>query len=189
MFFVWRKKRFLTIVSVIVALLIVGAWSPWVSLRYHGDGQFSDRGFFNYPRYLVTFSDVQLSQTSEHHFRFRGLPNEEMTLMLLVKDRRVDTWADSAPLANLQVTIEAVLADDQGHIACRAYGRPRPSNEDGIWVLTWGGTVAYWHHQCNFVQVHPNRIYDLVIRVTDVGPDVEKVVVTPRLKGGGLELP
>ncbi len=26
-------------------------------------------------------------------------------------------------------------------------------------------------------------------RVTDVGPGIEKVVVTPRLKGGGLELP
>lgn len=188
----WRKKLFLIIALVIVALLTLGAWSPWVSLRYHGDGQFSDRGFFSYPRYLVTFSDIQLSQTGEHRFHFRGLPNEEMTLMLLVKDRRVDTWADSAPLANLQVTIEAVLTDDRGHVACRASGRPAPpskGDEDRIWVLTWGGTAAYWHHQCNFVQVRPNRAYDLAIRVSDVGRGVENVVVTPKITGGGLELP
>src|SRR6266853_6879919 len=108
MFSVSRRKILLTISFIVIALLILGAWSPWDSLRYRGDGKFSDRGFFSYPRYLVTFSDIQLSQTGEHHFHFRGLPNEEMTLMLLVKDRRVDTWADSAPLANLQVTIEAV---------------------------------------------------------------------------------
>jgi hypothetical protein len=184
-----RKRLSLTIIVVVIALLFLSAWSPWDSLRYHGDGQFSDRGFFSYPRYLVTFSDITLNKASETHFHFRGLPNEEMTLMLLVKDRQIDTWADSAPLANLQVTIEAVLTDDTGHITCHAYGRPAPSNDDGIWVLTWGGAAAYWHHQCNFVQVHPNRIYDLAIRVSDVQPGIEKVVVTPRLKGGGLELP
>jgi hypothetical protein len=73
-----------------------------------------------------------------------------MTLMLLVKDRQVDTWADSAPLANLPVTIEGILTDDKGRVTCRAHGRPAPSNEDGIWVLTWGGAVAYWHHQMQF---------------------------------------
>jgi hypothetical protein len=136
------KKLILVVTLSVITLLILSAWSPWDSFRYHGDGQFSDRGFFSYPRYLVTFSDIQLNQTGEHHFHFRGLPSEEMSLMLLVKDKRVDTWADSAPLANLQVTIEAVLTDDKGHVACRAYGRPAPSNEDGIWVVTWGGGVS-----------------------------------------------
>jgi hypothetical protein len=189
MFSVSRRKIFLTISFIAIALLILGAWSPWNSLRYRGDGEFSDRGFFRYPRYLVTFGDIQLNQTGEHHFHFRGLPNEEMDLSLIVKDRRVDTWADTTPLTNLPVTIEAILTDDRGSVACRAYGRPAPSNVDGVWVLTWGGSAAYWHHQCNLVRVHPNRMYDLAIRVTDTGPSVEKVVVRPKLTGGGLELP
>ena len=82
-------------------------------------------------------------------------------MLLLVKDRRVDTWADTTPLANLPVTIDVVLTDDKVYVACRAYGRPAPSNVAGVWVLTWGGDAAYWHHQCNFVRVHPNRMYDL----------------------------
>jgi hypothetical protein len=105
MLFVSRKKLLLTVAIAALALLALGAWSPWVPLRYHGDGKFSDRGFFSYPRYLVTFSDIQLSQTGEYHFHFRGLPSEEMTLMLYVKNVRVDTGADSAPLTNLQVRI------------------------------------------------------------------------------------
>ena len=189
MFLVPRKKLIVTMSFIVIALLILGAWSPWDSLRYRGDGEFSDRGFFSYPRYPDTFSDIQLSEAGEHHFHFRGLPNEEMSLLLLVKDRRVDTWADTTLLANLPVTIDVVLTDDEGYVACRAYGRPAPSNVDGVRVLTWGGAAAYWHHQCNFVRVHPNRMYDLAIRVKDIGPSAEKVVVTPRLRGGGLELP
>jgi hypothetical protein len=184
-----RKRLFLITFILLIVFVTIGAWSPWNSLRYHGDGQFSDRGFFRFPRYLVTFSDIQLNEAGEHHFHFRGLPDEEMSLVLLVKGKRVDTRADTAPLTSLPATIEAVLTDDKGHVICRAYGRPAPSNEDGNWVLTWGGAAAYWHHQFNFVQVHPNRIYDLMIRVTDVGQGIEKVVVTPRLTGGGLELP
>ncbi len=66
---------------------------------------------------------------------------------------------------------------------------PAPSNGEENWVLTFGGDAAYWHHRCNFVQVYPGRAYDLVIRVINVGQAVDKVVVTPELRGGGLELP
>jgi hypothetical protein len=189
MFFVSRKKLLLTVVIAILVLLALDAWSPWVSLRYHGDGKFADRGFFSYPRYLVTFSDIQLSQTGEYHFHFRGLPNEEMTLMLYVKDT-IFPHADSyVPLTNLKVNIEAVLTDDKGHLACRAEGSPAPTNGEENWVLAFGGETAYWHHRCNFVQVYPGRAYDLVIRVKNAGQTVEKVVVAPGLRGGGLELP
>jgi len=184
-----RKKLILAITFVSIALLILYVWSPWDALRYHGDGKFSDRGFFSYPRYLVTFSDISLDENSENHFHFRGLPNEEMSLMLYVKDKRIDGWADRSPLEHLPVTIEAVLTDDKGLVSCRALGRPASSNENGIWVLMSDGGAAYWHRKCNFVQVHRNRTYDLAIRVTDVGQSGEKVVVTPELTGGGLELP
>jgi hypothetical protein len=82
-----------------------------------------------------------------------------------------------------------VLTDDKGHVACRAYGRPAPSNQDGNWILTWSGAASYWHYQCNSIQTRPERTYDLLIRVSDVSSGVEKVVVTPQLSGGGLELP
>ena len=34
----------------ILRLMFLLAWSPWDSLRYRGDGQFSNRGFFSNPR-------------------------------------------------------------------------------------------------------------------------------------------
>src|SRR5258708_32275365 len=105
MFSVSRRKILLTISFIVIALLILGAWSPWNSHRYRGDGEFSDRGFFSYSRYLVTFADIQLNQTSEHHFHFRGLPNEEMDLSLIVKDSRGGTLAGTTPPYKLPCAI------------------------------------------------------------------------------------
>ena len=184
-----RKKLILTVTLSVLALLILSAWSPWNSFRYHGDGKFSDGGFFSYPRYVVTFADIPLYEISEHRFHFRGLPNEEMTLILFVKDRSVDTDADRRPLEQLKTTIEATLTDDQGKEACHGLGQPSAGNGDGMWVLMSGGESGYWHWRCNHVLVRSNAAYTLVIRVTGANPKDERVVVTPKLQGGGLELP
>jgi len=184
-----RKILFLTGSIGAVAAIVLWAWSPWVPLRYHGDGKFADQGFFNYPRYGVTFADVPLNETGERQFHFRGLPNKEMGLRLVVKNRQVNAMADRAPLENLPVTIEAALTDDKGRVICHVSGRPAPSNKSGVWVLMSAGVAAYWQHGCNDVQVDANRSYELTVRVTDVEPGVESVVVAPVLAGGGEELP
>lgn len=182
-----RRKLVLGAICAI-SLLIILFWIPWAKLRYHGDGTFSEGLLFR-PRYVVHFSDIPLYQSGEHHFHFRGLPSEEMTLVLYVKDSRVDTFADRVPLENLETTIEATLKDEKGNVACHALGRPGAGNRDGIWVLMSGGEAGYWHYQCNPIQVFPDRRYDLMIRISDVGAQVEKVVVRPTLYGGGIELP
>jgi hypothetical protein len=114
-------------------LLILFAWSPWDSLCYRGDGKFTDELFFR-PRYWVRFTDIPLNQPSEHHFRSRGLPNEELSLILYVKDREVRTEAGLMQLRTLPVTIEASLTDEKGNVACHAKGRPDPGSKDG-WCL------------------------------------------------------
>jgi hypothetical protein len=64
------------------------------------------------------------------------------------------------------------------------------ANRDGVWVLMSGQVKAgYWHYQCNFVRVSRFKSYDLMIRISDVGPGADRVMVIPTLKGGGTELP
>jgi hypothetical protein len=131
---------------------------------------------------------MPLYEAGEYRFRLQGLPSEEMTLMLYVKNSSGS--AEERPrLTNLPTSIGAVLTDSHGKDVCRASGRPKDSNEDGIWVLMSGAEAAYWHWQCNHVPIHLNESYNLVIRVTSADQTPEKVVVTPRLQGGGLELP
>jgi hypothetical protein len=182
-----RKKLILLVSCAVVSFLGLLAWSPWNARRYRGDGKFSDGGFFSYPRYVVTFPDMPLYEPGERRFHFQGVPNEEMTLMLYLKSSS-GSVEERSRLTNLRTTIEAVLTDSQGKNVCRASGRP-DNNKDGIWVLMSGAGAGYWHFQCAHVQVHSKESYNLVIRVVEVNPNGERVVVTPAFQGGGLELP
>jgi hypothetical protein len=166
------KKKVLMAVLGTLLLLILLAWHPWGLLLYHGDGKFSDKLFF-YPRYRVRFADVPLNEAGEHHFHFGGLPNQETTLMLYVKGPHAD-WKNENFLTHFPVTLEAKLTDGQGNIACQAIGRPAGGNRDGVWVLMSGLVAGYWHYRCTSVRVSPFKTYDLMIRVTDVGPQSRK---------------
>lgn len=183
-----KKGKFAFTILGALLLLILTTWSPWSALLYHGDGKFSDELFF-YPRYSVRFPEIQLNEPGERHFRFRGMPNEEMSLILYFKADRAK-WINRQSLTSLPVAIEASLTDGKGNVVCHASGRPADANTDGVWVLMSGPEEAgYWHYRCNFVRVSRFKAYDLMIRVADVGPGAAGVVVTPTLNGGGTELP
>jgi hypothetical protein len=111
-----------------------------------------------------------------------------MTLILYVKNSS-GSMVERPQLTSLPTSIDAVLTDSHGKDVCRASGRPKDSNEDGIWVLMSGAEAGYWHWQCNHVPIHSNESYNLVLQVTSSNQTAEKVVVTPRFQGGGLELP
>ena len=112
-----------------------------------------------------------------------------MSLILYVKADR-PFWENRNFLTSFPATIEATLTDGSRDVVCFAYGRPADANRDGVWVLMSGQFEAgYWHYQCNFVRVSRFRSYDLMIRISDVGPGTDRVMVIPTLKGGGTELP
>lgn len=184
-----KRRRWLALGATVFIFLLVWMWTPWARYRYHGDGTFADSGFFSYPRYRVHFSTVTLSRPGEYRYHFRGLPNEEMTLLLSM-DRDVPyeskQWHE---LTSLQTSIEAVLRDGHGREACKGAGKPEDSNRDGVWVLTTGFGTAFWHWQCNHVHLHSSESYELVIRIKAIDPRSGDIAVTPLLEGGGLELP
>jgi hypothetical protein len=182
-----KLKYVLAIVGTLLVLILI-AWSPWSALLYHGDGKFSDELFF-YPRYWVRFAEIPINEPGEHHFRFRGIPNEEVSLVLYVKGDLAN-WENRNSLVSFPANIEARLTDGNGNTVCHALGRPADANRDGVWVLMSGpGEAGYWHYQCNFVRVSVFKSYDLMIRVADVRLGADKLVVIPTLKGGGTELP
>jgi hypothetical protein len=185
-----KRRRWLALGGALFLFLFVWMWIPWAKYRYRGDGTFTDSGFFSYPRYHVSFSRITLSKAGEYRYHFRGLPNEEMTL-LLSTDRDVpyesQRWRE---LTSLQTSIEVVLRDGQGHEVCNAEGTPEGSNRDGVWVLTTGvGTAYWWHWRCNHFQLLPSESYELDVRIKIVDARSGDIAVTPILVGGGLELP
>jgi len=114
-----KLKYVLAIVGTLFALILI-AWSPWSALLYRGDGKFSD-DLFLYPRYWVSFAEIPLNEPGEHHFHFRGMPNEEMRLILYVKGDLAN-WKNRNYLTSFPASIEAKMTDGKGDVVCHAFG-------------------------------------------------------------------
>jgi hypothetical protein len=184
-----KRRRWLALGATLFIFVFAWMWSPWAKYRYHGDGTFTDSGFFSYPRYRVRFSSITLSKAGEYRYHFRGLPSEEMTLLLSLDGDVPYVSKRTHELTSLRTSIEAVVRDSHGREACKAAGTPEDSNRDGVWVLSTGFGTAYWHWQCNQVQLRPLESYELVVRIKVVDSRSGDITVTPLLEGGGLELP
>ena len=181
-----RVRRTLLALAVVGAGLIALS-EPWAKLLYHGDGIFSDLTVLNRPRYVIRFNEIPIFQTGKYQYHFRGLPHEKFTLALSVNGK--PSWPNEE-LRTLQTAIEAVLLDSHGTDVCKSSRLPALNDPDGVWVLSGNEQGAeFWHWNCHNFQARPRESYELTIRVTRTDPHGEKIFVTPRLEGGGIEFP
>jgi len=180
------------LVLAVVGVGLLALCQPWAKFLYHGDGSFSDLTVLHRPRYLIRFDEIPISQTGNYQYHFRGLPHEELTLVLHVKGR--DAVTDEE-LKSLQAAIETVLQDSHGTDVCkssRLLSRTSPelNSQDSVWVLSGvAQDRMFWHWQCHNFQAHSRESYELTIRVTRADPHGEKIFFTPTLEGGGIEFP
>ena len=180
---------------ILAALLLL--LMAWWALSYHigefrGDGS-TDSGVPSFarpsfPRYHISLGQLALSEPGAHEFRFRGLRDERMTLMLYVQGKTY--FRDSALLTSLHTSIEATLIDDGGNTVCKASGSPQVGIDRGGWILTGtSSSAAYWSEDCVNVAVKRNTSYTLTVRVRQVDDCASSMSLVPTLEGGGNELP
>jgi len=176
--------------SLVLAIVGVGLLAlcvPWAKFLYHGDGSFSDLTVLHRPRYLIRFNEIPIFRTGNYQYHFRGLPHDELTLVLSVHGK--SRWADEE-LKSLQTVIEAVLLDSHGTDVCKSSRLPTLNDQDSVWVLSGNAQGSmFWHWQCHNFQAHLRETYELTIRATRADPHGEKIFVTPILEGGGIEFP
>jgi hypothetical protein len=187
-----KSTRRTLLVLAIVGVALIALCEPWAKFLYHGDGIFSDSTLLNRPRYVIRFNEIPIFQTGKYQYHFRGLPREELTLVLHVNGKPPRPEEE---LRNLQTVIEAVLLDSHGIDVCkssrlRSRTLPALNDPDSVWVLS--GNVQgsmFWYGQCQNFQAYPRESYELTIGVTRADPNGEKLFVTPTLEGGGIEFP
>src|SRR6267378_8359870 len=122
--------------SLVLAIVGVGLLAlcvPWAKFLYHGDGSFSDLTVLHRPRYLIRFNEIPIFRTGNYQYHFRGLPHDELTLVLSVHGK--SRWADEE-LKRLQTVIEAVLLDSHGTDVCKSSRLPTLNDHDSVWVLS-----------------------------------------------------
>ena len=177
-----KSSRRTLLALAIVGVGLVALYQPWAKFLYHGDGTLSDRSELNRPRYVVTFNRIPIFEVGTYQFHFRGMPYEQMTLVLHIESPSLH----EDELKSLQTAIEATLADSRANDICKSSRRPGLNDQDSAWVLSgW----EFWHRQCHDFQTYPTESYELTIRITRGDPHGEKIFVTPTLEGGGIEFP
>jgi hypothetical protein len=171
----------------IIGAASLSACNPWSSVLYHGDGTLSDRSELSRPRYVITFNKIPFFEVGTYQFHFRGLPHEQMTLVLHT-DENSSLHEDE--LKSMQTSIEAALVDSHGNDICKSSRRPGLNDQDSAWVLSgFGEQWEFWHWQCHNFEAHPRDSYELTIRVLRADIRGKRIFVTPTLEGGGIEFP
>jgi hypothetical protein len=187
-----KSIRRALLVLAILGVALIALCEPWAKFLYHGDGIFSDSTVLNRPRYAIRFNEIPIFQTGKYQYHFRGLPREELTLVLRVNGKPPRPEEE---LRSLHTVIEAVLLDSHGTDVCkssrlRSRTLPALNDPDSVWVLSGNARgPMFWHWQCHDFQARSRESYELTIRVTRADPNGEKIFVTPTLEGGGLEFP
>jgi hypothetical protein len=173
---------------ILLALAITSAASlAGCKVPYRGDGTLADHGELNRPRYTVSFNKIPIFEVGTHQYHFRGLPHEQMTLVLQIDE---ESPLSEDELNSLQTSIEAALVDGHGNDICKSSRRPGINDQDSAWVLSghrqrW----IFWNWQCHNFEAHSQDSYELTIAVTRTDPRGERIFVTPTFQGGGLEFP
>jgi len=80
-----KSTRRTLLALAIVGVGLVALYQPWAKFLYYGDGTLSDRSELNRPRYVVTFSRIPIFEVGTYQFHFRGMPHEQITLVLHIE--------------------------------------------------------------------------------------------------------
>jgi hypothetical protein len=176
------KKVILTVVFSAIALLWIADEYPY--LRFHGDAKFSGGPVFGYE---IKMRPLPFNQAGQYLFHFRGIPNEDMTLMLYAEGK---TDENREELTHLDTTLDALLVDQNGHTVCQASGMAREGQNEHIWVLMSGGSdAAFWHWNCVHMPLKSSVSYTLTIGISNVDAKTPNIKLLPVLEGGKLDLP
>jgi hypothetical protein len=186
------KKVILSAVLSAIALLWIADEYPF--LRFHGDAKFSGGPVFGYE---IKMRPIPFNQAAEYVFHFRGMPNEEMSLLLYAQGETsfyVGDYGhppdDGYELTHLKTPIEATLVDGQGRTICSATGLPLHGDINGNpngWILQGGDPPAYYHANCLRVVLKPSESYTLTIKIPDVDPKTPRIKLLPVLEGGQID--
>jgi hypothetical protein len=176
------KKVTVALMACIIMVLLLADEYP--AMRFRGDGKFSGGPIFGY---RIEMRAIPFYQAGEYRFHFRGVPDEEMSLLL---DAGGMTNGNREVLTHLGTTLDALLVDQNGRVVCKATGMPREGQNEHIWVVMSGGLEAtFWHWNCVNMPLKPSASYTLDLRIANVDPKTPRVNLLPVIQGGQLDLP
>ena len=168
----FRRKLF---VGAIGLTAVLWAADEYPALRFRGDGKVFGGPVLGYD---IEFQKIPFNRSGVYTFHFRGMPNEEMRLLVRVEGKTSNGVAE----LRLKNVIEARLSTENNQMVCEASGRPvevGPDSNDHF-VLMEGN--------CNGIQFCPRTRYILYLRIRDVDSRTPAINLVPYFEGGQPDL-
>ena len=156
--------------------------------EYEGDGTL-DTGFFFYPKFKVTFSEILINVPIKKIYGFRGTPSDELILRfdILRGDGKHETdnkelsllWEDLNK-AKIQLKVNLAMGDSKIDLV-------GPAFLTESWTLAaFGKEYYFWHKDFDKLVLNKNAEYKLTVEVDTKGNLKQKVFLVPILEGGGF---
>ena len=180
-----KYKRFslLFLVVIIACPLLWGLFRMCVYSpnAFSGDGEFSDTGFWSYPRYHLVLPKIQSGADKIYTFSFRGVPRESFYLGLAVADPGHSRLSENVKSS---ITIGVKLRDERGNTLCEV------RSPLTAWTESWSVTrVLFWNVRCRSLELRRDCSYTVQLTIEADDRSLAPIVFVPILEGGGIETP
>ena len=164
-----------------VSGLVLGCSKP-----FSGDGVMIDKGFWSYPRYVITFDAFDPRTQPRITLKCNGPPRASMTLGLVVvpQGRNEDAEAMLRSTKWGRAILSVKVMKEDGKLVAEARG---PFEK---WVIAISSQHReLWHENLRDVPFKPGLAYRIIIEVSGVDTGDPPLVLRPVLEGGGSERP
>jgi len=178
-----KPTRALLVVVAVVLAIAISLWAfSYHTFEFKGGVDIHDSGFFSYPRYHAQLGDLPLWKDGEYQFTVRGLPSDELDLMLEVLAATND---DRTRLIALSTSVSVSITDRSGKEVCTASGSLL-----SYWVpASANDSTSFWHPRCQHLSISRFKTYSVKVTVSQADAHSPHKMLMVVLKGGGNELP
>lgn len=149
--------------------------------QYHGDGEISHPNRFWRPKYVVNFSEIDLSRPGHYSFAFRGVPPTDLTFAF---DTSVPEQEWRRLGAEHGIHIRTVLEDDDGHVLFDEGAELAQEHNEG-WIISDPPPNSIYRPRMCERRLEGDQQYHWQIWVKTDRPGERPLLVRPTMGGGG----
>lgn len=144
---------------------------------YRGTGVFTDRGYWEYPRFHIECGAIELGSGTTHVVRLDRIPVADWTIKFKLRDGDMFNEQCAGLVLNARLVTDGPGAHEW------EVNQPLSS-----WELAKGSDLAIWHSTLRDIRTQCNCRYTLYVTGTTLD-GAKSIDVVPIIEGGGNEIP
>lgn len=172
----------MAIIVITLILIIVGVFVYLTHrVEFSGDGRLTDYGIWTYPRYSISLPLTDIGRGTTYTYTISGVPSVHWTLLLRLHNHQ-------SGLVQLRECADHILS-----IRLCDGGRNEiisVSARVSDWTVSQSrDNIELWHPSFRMRPLRQDERYSIEMTLLGVAKDSPRLVIEPRIVGGGNESP